>query len=147
MRSPSIRSKYVHTLINSLIATTFLTGGLMYSQTSTPQTTKDSATQTVPAPDNTATNKQDRDQASPTADQQKENTSDRKKTQAIRRAIMQDKSLSMYAHNVKVIVQDGKVTLKGPVRSEEEKAAIASKATETAGDANVDNQLTVAPPK
>jgi hyperosmotically inducible protein len=56
-----------------------------------------------------------------TADQQKENARDRELTQNIRRALMQDKTLSSYAHNVKVIAQGGQVTLKGPVRTEEEK--------------------------
>ena len=60
---------------------------------------------------------------------------------------MKDKSLSTYAHNIKIITQDGKVTLKGPVRSEEEKASIESKAVAIAGQNNVTNQLEVAPPK
>jgi osmotically-inducible protein OsmY len=55
--------------------------------------------------------------------------------------------MSTYAHNVKIITQDGKVTLKGPVRSEDEKTNIAKKATAIAGERNVDNQLEVAPPK
>ncbi len=57
---------------------------------------------------------------------------------------MADKSLSTYAHNVKIITQDGQVTLKGPVHSEEEKTAIASKAAEAAGGQDkVTNQITV----
>ena len=60
---------------------------------------------------------------------------------------MKDKSLSTYAHNVKIIAQDGKVALKGPVRSEDERTNIASKAAAVAGDSNVTNELTVAPPK
>ena len=57
---------------------------------------------------------------------------------------MEDKSLSTYAHNVKIITQDGFVTLKGPVNSEEEKQSIASKAAEVVGSPNkVTNQLTV----
>jgi hyperosmotically inducible periplasmic protein len=96
-----------------------------------------------PAADNTKTNAS----ASPTADQQKMNPSDRAMTQKIRMAIHNDKSLSTYAHNVKIIAQDGKVTLKGPVRSEDEKSNIAMKAAAVAGDGNVDDQLTIAPPK
>ena len=65
----------------------------------------------------------------------------------IRSAIISDKSLSIYAHNVKIIAQNGKVTLKGPVRSAEEKAAVFSKATEVAGEGNVTDQMDVAPPK
>ena len=99
------------------------------------------------APDNSKTNKRDRDKSSPTADQQKMNSTDRDLAKRIRSAITDDKSLSTYAHNIKIIAQDGKVTLKGPVRSEEEKSAIETKATEVAGAGNVINQLEVAPPK
>ena len=60
---------------------------------------------------------------------------------------MDDKSLSTYAHNVKMISQNGKVTLKGPVRSEEEKQTIEQKATEVAGAGNVTNEITVKPEK
>ena len=90
-----------------------------------------------PAPDNSKTNKRDRDKASPTADQQKMNPTDRELTRKIRAALHQDKSLSTYAHNVKIVTRDGRVTLRGPVRSDEEKAAIESKATEVAGAGNL----------
>ena len=66
--------------------------------------------------DNTKVNTRDRAKGAATADQQKENTTDREITQKIRRALMDDKTLSTYAHNVKIIAQDGQVTLKGPVR-------------------------------
>lgn len=100
-----------------------------------------------PAPDNSKTNKRDRDNAAPTADQQKTNPADRELTRKIRAALHQDKSLSTYAHNIKIVTQDGRVTLRGPVRSDEEKSAIESKATEVAGAGNVTNELEVAPPK
>ena len=96
-------------------------------------------------PDNTKTNQRDKNKAEPTADQQKENQSDRDLTQQIRRAIVQDKSLSTYAHNVKIISEDGMVTLKGPVRSEEEKTAVEAKASEIAGKDKVTSQLEVKP--
>jgi hyperosmotically inducible protein len=51
----------------------------------------------------------------------------------------------VYAHNIKIITQDGKVTLRGPVRSEDEKASIEAKAVAVAGAGNVTNQLEVAP--
>lgn len=95
-------------------------------------------------PDNT---KQNKDQTSPTADQQKMNPADRTLTQKIRKAIHQDSSLSTYAHNIKIIAQDGKVTLRGPVRSEDEKTSIEAKAVAVAGQGNVTNQLEVAPAK
>src|SRR4051812_19484582 len=85
--------------------------------------------QQVPA-DNTKVNQRDRNQQEPTADQQKENASDRQLTQQIRRAIVKDNSLSSEAHNVKIITQNGAVTLKGPVKSAEEKQAIESKANQ-----------------
>jgi hyperosmotically inducible protein len=96
------------------------------------------------AADNTKKNK---DQTSPTADQQKMNPADRAITQKIRKAIHEDNSLSNYAHNVKIITQDGKVTLRGPVRSEEEKNNLQAKAAAVAGQDNVTNQLEIAPPK
>jgi hyperosmotically inducible protein len=95
------------------------------------------------APDNTKANQN----TNPTADQQKMNPADRDLTKKIRMALHDDQSLSMYAHNIKIISQDGKVTLKGPVRSEDEKAAIEAKAVAVAGDGNVTNHLHVAPPK
>ena len=97
--------------------------------------------------DNTKVNKRDRSKGSPTADQQKENSTDRGLTQKVRRSLMEDKSLSSYAHNVKVITQDGQVTLKGPVRSEEEKQAVEAKAVAVAGAGHVTNQMSVAPAK
>jgi osmotically-inducible protein OsmY len=99
----------------------------------------------APAPDNTKTNDRDRNPGQATADQQKENRPDRDITQDIRRSIMQDKSLSTYAHNVKIISQNGMVTLKGPVQSEEEKSAIEAKAAEIAGKDKVTSQLEVKP--
>jgi hyperosmotically inducible periplasmic protein len=98
--------------------------------------------QTPPAtsPDNSGQNKAH----ATTADQQSEATQDRMLTKKIRQAIIADKSLSMYAHNVKIIVQNGAVTLKGPVKSDDEKQSIAAKAAEIAGGADkVTNQLTV----
>jgi hyperosmotically inducible protein len=88
------------------------------------------------APDNTKTNQRDRSQNEPTADQQKENQSDRELAAKVRQALVKDKSLSTYAHNVKIIAQDGTVTLKGPVRSEEEKRVVEEKAADAAGGAD-----------
>jgi hyperosmotically inducible protein len=96
--------------------------------------------QTSTSPDNSAKNKAHSD----TADQQSENSSDRMITKKIRQSVIADKSLSTYAHNVKIITQNGFVTLKGPVSSEEEKQNIASKAAEVVGSADkVDDRLTV----
>ena len=98
-----------------------------------------------PAPDNTKVNSRDRKKTEPTADQAKENPNDREIMQKIRKSVVDDKSLSTYAHNVKIVSQHGKVTLKGPVRSEEEKKNVEQKATEVAGAGNVTNQITVKP--
>lgn len=108
-------------------------------------------TQAQPAdakPDNTAVNQRDRESGQVTADQQGGKTSDREITAQIRKSIMADKSLSTYAHNVKIITQHGMVTLKGPVRSDEEVKTIVAKATDVAGsDSKVVNQLSVKPSK
>ncbi len=94
-------------------------------------------------PDNTRMNKD----GGKTADQQKENKEDRKLSQMVRKAVMDDKTLSTYAHNVKIISSNGTVTLRGPVRSEEEKAAIEAKAKSVAGVNSVVNEITIAPKK
>ncbi len=96
------------------------------------------------APDNTQVNKRDRAAGEATADQQKNNRSDLDLTKDIRKSIMNDKSLSTYAHNVKVISQNGTVTLKGPVKSEDEKSSIVSKAVSIAGGSDkVVDQMSV----
>ncbi len=98
-----------------------------------------------PAPDNSKANQGDANKPAPTADQQKMNPADRSMTKQIRSAILGDKSLSTYAHNVKIITQNGKVTLKGPVRSDDEKSNVEAKATAVAGAGNVENLITIAP--
>ncbi|MFZ0864064.1 MAG: BON domain-containing protein [Candidatus Sulfotelmatobacter sp.] len=103
------------------------------------------AGQNAPASDNTRMNQRDRNPNEPTADQQLNNRSDRDITQQVRKSIDGDKSFSTYAHNVKVITQNGQVTLKGPVRSEEEKRAVEAKAAEVAGEGKVTSELTVKP--
>lgn len=97
--------------------------------------------QTTTAPDNSGQNKA----PGSTADQQSNHKSDVAITRKIRKSIIADKSLSTYAHNVKIITRHGMVTLKGPVTSEDEKQAVASKAEAVAGSADmVKNELTVA---
>ena len=99
--------------------------------------------QDEPKPDNTKVNQRDRSANQPTADQQKNNVSDRDLTKQIRRSIVKDKSLSTYGHNVKVISQNGMVTLRGPVHSEDEKRAIENHAAEVAGRDHVKNEIEV----
>ena len=94
-------------------------------------------------PDNTKVNKRDRNQSEVTADQGKNNVSDRQVAEHIRRDVAKDKSLSTYGHNVKIIADHGKVTLKGPVHSEDEKRAIEEHARKYAGEGNVTDEMTV----
>jgi osmotically-inducible protein OsmY len=101
--------------------------------------------QTKP-PDNSAVNKRDQTPGAVTADQQKDNKADRDMTAQIRKSVMADKSLSTYAHNVKIVTQNGMVTLKGPVRSDDEVKSIMDKATQVAGGSDkVVNQMEVKP--
>jgi hyperosmotically inducible protein len=91
------------------------------------------------APDNS---KQNKNQAQ-TADDQTNAKSDRLITQKVRKAIMADKTLSTYAHNVKIVTVNGAVTLKGPVQSEEEKQKVASEAANAVSADKITNELTV----
>ena len=125
------------------IVRTFLCTGLLLGLGVMASAQESSTQQAAPAPDNTKVNERDRSQTGPTADQQKDNRSDRDITQQIRQSIVKDKSLSTYAHNVKIVTQSGLVTLKGPVRSEDEKKAIEAKAAEVAGDGKVTNELKI----
>lgn len=95
------------------------------------------------APDNTKMNQSDRSGGSPTADQAKNNKSDREIMRQIRKSIVADKDLSTYAHNIKIISQHGQVTLKGPVHSDDERQRIEAKAKEVAGAGNVTDQIAV----
>ena len=101
----------------------------------------------APAPDNTKVNQRDNGTTQPTAEQQKDNPSDRNITQQIRQSLMKDKSLSTYAHNVKIISQNGVVTLKGVVRSDEEKQTVEAKAAEIVGKEKLTSELAVQPAK
>jgi hyperosmotically inducible protein len=100
--------------------------------------------QTAVEPDNSGRNVRDRDDQNKTTGDQSENEADRTITQNIRRAVTADDSLSTNAKNVKIITNNGTVTLRGPVKSEKEKAEIEAKAKQVAGVKGVDNQLEVA---
>jgi hyperosmotically inducible periplasmic protein len=95
------------------------------------------------APDNSVVNARDRDAGAVTAGQQSNSKNDRQVTRKIRRAVVKDKSLSTIAHNIKIITVGGAVTLRGPVKTDEEKTTIASIAQQIAGVDKVDNQLEV----
>jgi hyperosmotically inducible periplasmic protein len=131
--------------LSSLLGISLLLGGAgLWAQQDASQTPgADQSTTT--APDNTGVNKRDRNANEATADKQKENKEDRELVRQIRKSLMRDKSFSTYAHNIKIIAQDGMVTLKGPVTSEEEKQSIEAKAAEVAGGADkVISQIEVA---
>jgi hypothetical protein len=95
------------------------------------------------AADNTARNVRDRDDATLTPGDQGNSASDRAITQRIRRSLSTNDQFSVIAKNIKIITVDGKVTLRGPVKSAEEQQAIVSTAQKLAGPAGVDNQLEV----
>ena len=93
--------------------------------------------------DNTQRNSSEQNKDTNTAEKRSSSKDDLALTQKIRQAVMKDGSLSMNAKNVKIIAQNGKITLKGPVESQQEKDVIATKAGEIAGKDNVDDQLEV----
>lgn len=96
-----------------------------------------------PAADNSARNERDRSGESQTSGDQSNSSTDLKTTAAIRRAVMQDGSLSATAKNVKIITENGVVTLRGPVMSQTEKTKIVELAKTHAGNAKIENQLEV----
>ncbi len=126
--------------IRSVVYTFVLSGALLAGPLQA------QSTQTGTASDNTKTNKGDTSTRSTTADKAiKNNVSDRQVERHIRHDVFQDKSLSTYAHNVKIVSANGKVTLRGPVRSDEEKQKVEQYAKKYAADQNVINELTVKP--
>ena len=94
-------------------------------------------------PDNTAINERDRSQETQTSGDQSNSSADLKITQAIRQALMNDSELSTTAKNVKIITNNGQVTLRGPVKTAQEKAKIDQLAKSAAGGAKIDDQLEV----
>jgi osmotically-inducible protein OsmY len=94
-------------------------------------------------PDNTATNERDRSGETKTSGDQSNSSADLKTTQAIRQALVKDGELSTTAKNIKVITANGHVTLRGPVKTAQEKAKIDRLAKSAAGGAQIDNQLDI----
>lgn len=128
----------------SLVAAALLVGGVATAQAADDY--KGSAGDSgKAAADNTGKNVRDRDGNTVTPMDQGENKADLTVTQNIRKAVVGDDALSMTAKNVKIITANGVVTLRGPVKSAAEKASIEAKARKAAPDANVQNQLEVAP--
>jgi osmotically-inducible protein OsmY len=100
--------------------------------------------QSVP-PDNAKSNKVDASNTKATADAQTNKAADLDLTKRIRQSVMADKSLSTYAHNIKIVTVNGSVTLNGVVRSEDEKGVIEEKAANIAGKNKVTSKLKIAP--
>jgi hyperosmotically inducible periplasmic protein len=96
-----------------------------------------------PDADNSRVNQRDRDSAALTPMDQGTSEADRTMTQQIRQAVMRDKTLSFTAKNVKIITINGRVTLRGPVKTEAERTAIEADARGVAGGAQVESQLEI----
>ncbi len=93
--------------------------------------------------DNTAMNERDRSGQTQTSGDQSNSSADLKITQAIRQALMKESELSTTAKNIKIITNNGHVTLRGPVKSAQEKSKIDRLARSAAGGAKIDDQLDV----
>jgi hyperosmotically inducible protein len=124
------------TTARTLVCASLLLGTATLTLAQTPSNGQASA-------DNSKINQRDQNANEPTADQQKDNRSDLDITRQIRKSIVADKSLSTYAHNVKIITQNGQVTLKGPVGSNDEKRAVASMAAAVVGESKVTDNLSI----
>jgi len=94
-------------------------------------------------PDNTAINARDRSGETQTSGDQSNSSADLKTTQAIRQALMKDGELSMTAKNIKIVTANGQVTLRGPVKTAQEKSKIDQLARSAASGAKIENQLEV----
>jgi len=139
LRYPMLR--FSPTFRTSSLAVSLLVGtSLLYAM---PAMQQDPANpQSTAAPDNSAQNKGQTD----TAEKQGRSPEDREIARKIRKSIMDDKTMSTYAKNVKIIVRGGAVTLMGPVNSEDEKKQIGDLAAQAVnGSDKVTNQLTVKP--
>lgn len=122
-------------ILSTLIALTSCVVAAPYASAQTDHAT---------APDNSKSNQIDKSDQSATADSQSNSASDIDLTNRIRKSLMADKSLSTYAHNVKIVTVNGSVTLNGVVRSHQEKNVVETKAAEVAGKANVTDDLKIA---
>jgi hyperosmotically inducible protein len=130
--------------MNKFLLSLFAFFLMVYSsqgQTQTPRVPATASNSTEA--DNTKQNSSEQNKNTETAEKQSNSKDDLALTQKVRQAVMKDGSLSMNAKNVKIIAQDGRITLKGPVDSQQEKDTIGGKAGEIAGKDKVDNQLEV----
>jgi hyperosmotically inducible protein len=113
------------------------------SATTAPSSTTMSGSE-APRPDNTAVNQRDRDSAAKTPIDQDENSEDIQFTADIRKQILSTEGMSVNARNVKIITSQGKVTLRGPVSDDAEKAKVEKIAGDVVGAENVTSELEIA---
>ena len=141
----SINPNPRHFSSNRIVLSTF---ALLSSMLMTGNVCADSANPTVAHPqlDNTERNARDSGNATLLPEDQKETSGDIDLTAAIRRTVVRNKSLSLDAHNAKIITRNGVVTLRGPVENPAEKAKLQKIAQKTKGVKQVDNQLEVKTP-
>jgi hyperosmotically inducible periplasmic protein len=128
----------------NIVSLSFLIAAILIAGCSRDRDARQATNTPAVEPDNTGRNVRDRGGETRTPGDQSENEADRTITQNIRKVLTSDDSLSTNAKNIKIISNEGVVTLRGPVNSEKEKAAIEAKAKQVAGVKNVDNQLEVA---
>ena len=106
--------------------------------------TSDRTNATTADADNSRQNVRDRNDVTLTPGDQGTTATDRDITQQVRKSLVNnDNGFSVTARNVKIITVNGKVTLRGPVKSDAEKTGIVSLATKIAGQGNVEDQLEV----
>jgi hyperosmotically inducible protein len=134
-RNELTMSNRVGLLAFILVAGLIMTTGNVRAEHASPTLAADSQLE------NTGRNARDSGGGTLTAEDQKETSGDIKITAAIRRSVVRHKSLSLDAHNAKIITRNGVVTLRGPVENSAEKAKLESIARKTRGVKQVDNQL------
>ena len=125
-----------------ILASAALIGGAVCSVQAAPSDYMPSTDKS--AADNSAQNARDRGSDTMTPMDQSNKPEDVDLTRRVRQAVESDNNLSTDAKNVKIITVDGVVWLRGPVKSANEKAAIARAAYKIAGTTNVHDQLEIA---
>jgi hyperosmotically inducible periplasmic protein len=120
-----------------LLSASLLIGALLFSAGA------GSAQAQGQAPDNTAVNQRDRDHQTLTPIDQSTQSQDLQITRDIRRSLIKDDTMSTDARNIKIITANGAVTLRGPVHTAQEKAAVEAKAAQVAGNYRIDDQTEV----
>ncbi|OEZ97183.1 BON domain-containing protein [Duganella sp. HH101] len=135
--------KYLSRKMLIVVLGSMLGGSLAVAQTAVHNDTQAVQGQASPSADNTRMNRRDKGDTAQTPQAQSNAKSDRELLAAVRRTIVKDKSLSVYAHNIKILAQGGVVTLRGPVKSEDEKSKVETLAKSVAGVGSVDNKVDI----